>query len=194
MTDPILAAIDQLRAEIARRHEAIAALERVAGVTTVPAVPMPQQLVKQMVERRDLGRLPAPKPAETKRNQHSGKVDPDRVREMHAEGKNDLEIGAALGVSGSAITLWRKKLGLSPNSKGGRKRRTAGGTGVETVNSAATIVTWLRQRDTVIAELEPGKAWKVNGRDVIDRAGLLTMANRKRDLMSLPRFQWEFGG
>jgi transcriptional regulator with XRE-family HTH domain len=118
-------------------------------------------------------------------------VDVDRLRDLHAQGLHDGEIGPQLGVSASAITLWRKKLNLAANSRGGRKAAPAAG--AEHVNAAATIVRWLKERGTIIAEAEPGKSWKVNGRDVIDREGLLMMANRKRELAKLPPFAWTFG-
>lgn len=187
---PYLAAIDHLRGEIAERQQLLAMLERAAGVTTIAALPGPKPHVSPAGEPRRAALL---KPDQAEAPKRRGKVDPDRVRALHAQGLDDGRIGAALGVSASAITWWRKKLGLHALGRGDRKpAENAAPERGELVNSAATIVAWLRQRGTIIGEHEAGKTWKVNGRDVIDRTGLLTMANRKRELMNLQPFQWEF--
>lgn len=191
---PYLAAIDHLRSQIAMLQEGLAVLEQIAGVTTIAALPAPPK--PQRPPASEPRRAALLKPADAPQGTRHGKVDPNRVRELHAQGRDDNEIAAAIGVTASAILQWRRRLGLAAHGKGGRKEAptqvTSSPTKSELVNSAATIVAWLRQRGTVIADHETGKTWKVNGRDVIDRTGLLTMANRKRDLMNLPPFQWEF--
>lgn len=191
MTEPFLAVIDDLRRQIAERQAAIDALERIVGVKTLSTSPAPNALP---APRPTADASPPPPAGERKR---AGKVDIEKLRALYSQGLDDGQIGKQLGVSGSAILLWRKKLGLSANGKGGRKTpaepASAPITAPVVVNSAATIVSWLRQRDTIIAEVDPGKTWKVNGRDIIDRAGLLTMANRKREIAKLPPFAWEHG-
>jgi hypothetical protein len=201
MTEPVLAVIDDLRRQIAERQAAIEALERIVGVQTLspspalnaapapaPAPPKPRAVA-----------APKPQPEATvvmTTRKGNGKVDVERLVALHAQGLHDWEIGEQLGVSDTSIFVWRKKLGLSANSKGGRKASAeplpaAPAAGPEKVNAAATIVSWLKSRGTIIGEVEPGRLWKVNGRDVIDRAGLLTMANRKRELAKLLPFAWE---
>lgn len=187
---PYLAAIDQLRVEIAERQQLLAMLERAAGVTTITALPVPGAMKPKAPPAGEPRRVALLKPDQAEAPKSRGKVDPDRVRALYEQGLDDVRIGRELGVSGSGITFWRKKLGLPAIGKGGRKAPPKAG--AEFVNSAATIVAWLRQRGTIIADHEASKTWKVNGRDVIDRTGLLTMANRKRELMHLQPFQWEF--
>lgn len=45
------------------------------------------------------------------------KIDVDKLRELHSNGKYDLEISLELGCTRSAISYWRKKLNLNSNSK-----------------------------------------------------------------------------
>lgn len=185
-----LAVIDELRASIARESEALRVLEQLAGVETHPPVPaLPAPVVREAKPP-----VSEPRRAALLEPAKRGKVDPERVRELHAQGLDDGAIGAQLGVSSSAILQWRRKLGLAAVGKGGRTNAAPPAPTNERVNAAATIVRWLKERGTIIAELEPGKTWKVNSRDVIDRAGLLQMANRKRELANLPPFAWEFEG
>jgi hypothetical protein len=47
-------------------------------------------------------------------------VDPDRLRAMHADGRADAEIAAALGVWDVTVLAWRRKLGLPPNYRPGQ--------------------------------------------------------------------------
>lgn len=191
MTSPFLAAIDALRTSIARDTELLQLLEARVGVQTVdpvPALPAPRAAAPSPAKPQ-----PAVAVAAAAERKRSGKVDADQVRKLHADGLDDGQVGQQLGVSSSAILLWRKKLGLSANGKGGRKAAGLPGGGAERVSAAATIVRWLKERGTIITEFEAGESWKVNGRDVIDRAGLLTMANRKRELAKLPPFAWEHG-
>ena len=186
MTNPFLAAIDELRTSIARDSELLRLLEARVGVQTVdqlPALPAP----------RAAAPAPAKSPTPAGDRKRAGQVDVAKLRELHAQGLDDGQIGQQLGVSSSAICLWRKKLGLAAVGKGGQKTAGLPGGPAERVNAAATIVRWLKERGTIIAEVEAGKTWKVNGRDVIDRAGLLQMANRKREIAKLPPFEWEHG-
>lgn len=190
MTSPFLAAIDELRASIARDSELLRMLEARVGVQTVEPI---AALPASPVARETKPRASEPRRGALLEPAKRGKVDPERVRELHAQGLDDGQIGQQLGVSASAILQWRKKLGLAAVGKGGRTNAAPPAPTNERVNAAATIVRWLKERGTIIAELEPGKTWKVNGRDVIDRSGLLTMANRKRELAKLPPFEWEHG-
>jgi hypothetical protein len=185
--------IDELRASIARESEALRILEQLAGVETHPPVPaLPAPVAREAKPPASEPRRAAPfQPAGEVAKR--GRVEPEQVRDLHAQGLDDGAIGAQFGVSASAILQWRKKLGLTAVGKGGRNGAAPAAPTIERVNAAATIVRWLKERGTIISELEPGATWKVNGRDVIDRAGLLQMANRKRELAKLPPFEWEHG-
>jgi hypothetical protein len=195
MNQPIEAAMAQLRHEIETRAAALAALERIASppapVIEARALPAPKPRAAKkpaQIDLEDAIAATAEKPAARK-----SKVDPEKLRTLHDKGLDDGQIGAELGVTASGVLQWRRKLGLAANSRGGRKAAPSSAPGIERVNSATTIVAWLRQRDTIIVDADPGKTWKVNGRDIIDRAGLLTMANRKREIAKLPPFAFENG-
>lgn len=42
-------------------------------------------------------------------------MDKEKAMELYKQGKNDREIGAALGVNAKVVCKWRSKLGLSSN-------------------------------------------------------------------------------
>ena len=169
-----VAVIEHLRASIARDQEAVQVLEdliaqRASAPPTAPSAAPP--VVAGYIATR------APK------------VDPEQVRALHAQGMLEGQIGAQLGVSAGAILQWRRKLKLEAHTRRGPRPQST--ELVERVTSSVPIVRWLKDRGTIIAACaEPG-LWKVNDRDTIDRRGLLTMANRKRQLAGMQPFVWE---
>lgn len=168
----IHAAIGMLRRNMARDQKALEVLEQLLRDSNVP----PDAALAAIAD------------AANKRGRPR-KVDPDQVRTLHAQGLLDGQIGERLGVGAGAILQWRRKLGLAAHPRH-RPQRAATAL-VERVSSSAPIVRWLRERGTIIAAgAEPG-LWKVNDRDTIDHHGLLTMANRKRQLAGLPPFVWD---
>lgn len=191
MSTPIETAIAHLRGEIEQRVDALRALERLAPSAAAPPVltltadkPPPTPL------EAAIAAAPAPSTGRTvPRSGRTAPIPEAQLRELHGRGLNDAAIADALGRSQGGVSGALRKLNLAPN----KARRPAASPTVERVNSAGTIVAWLRGRDTIITEAEPGKTWRVNGRDVIDRHGLLTMANRKREIAKLPPYAWEFG-
>jgi hypothetical protein len=203
MSTPIATAIAHLRGEIEQRVEALRALERLAPADAPPPVllltsdkPPPTPLEAAIAaappasEPRRGALLKDPAPGRSApRTGRTAPIDPAQLRELHRRGLNDAAIARELGRSQAGVSHALRKLGLAPNTM----PKAAAVPSVERVNAAATIVSWLRKRDTIIVDVEPGKTWKVNGRDVIDRAGLLTMANRKREIAKLPPYAWEFG-
>lgn len=51
------------------------------------------------------------------------KVDPGRLRELHAAGRTDAEIMAALGLARVTVRKWRGRLGLPAHGQGGAPAR-----------------------------------------------------------------------
>lgn len=49
-----------------------------------------------------------------------------KIRELHAQNLSDGEIGKIVGLTGSTICWWRKKLGLSANRHGAHKKPAEG--------------------------------------------------------------------
>lgn len=193
MTDPFLSVIDDLRRQIAERQPAIDALERIVGVKTLSTSPAPNALPAPPTPQETAPDRARPQKAAMDAKPAKGRaIDVEQLRAMHARGLNDLTIAQELGRSQAGVSAALRRLGLPPNKT--IRTISVAASSVERVNAAATIVRWLKERGTIIAEVDAGKTWKVNGRDVIDRAGLLTMANRKRELAKLPPFAWENGG
>lgn len=51
----------------------------------------------------------------TRRREHKRKFDELTARRLHGEGKNDIEIAAALSVCRTTIAVWRQRNGLTAN-------------------------------------------------------------------------------
>jgi hypothetical protein len=118
------------------------------------------------------------------------KIDPEKLRELHAQGLNDRQISEHFGCTAVSVLHRRQQLGL-PSQKeiAGKLPKDDDPAGVERVTSPAAVFTWLKLNGTHIAVVEPGALWRINARDVVDVRGLLKTANRKREFAGLRHFK-----
>jgi DNA-binding CsgD family transcriptional regulator len=90
--------------------------------TTVPS------LVREIVRRQLAGEVPpAPEPVVVVRSSRWGLTEGQEqaLRHLHSQGKSDVQIGLALGISNQRVGSYRRKLRLPKTSNYGRPSKGA---------------------------------------------------------------------
>lgn len=88
--------------------------------TTVPS------LVREIVRRQLAGEVPAaPEPVVVVRSSRwaLSEESEQALRDLHAQGKSDVQIGLALGISNQRVGSYRQKLRLPKTNNYGRKAK-----------------------------------------------------------------------
>lgn len=70
-----------------------------------------------------LERMVAQKEVTIKRRDHRRKIDDRKAMRLYQEGKNDVEMGEALGVRQESVRLWRKRMGLKSQYELKKRRK-----------------------------------------------------------------------
>lgn len=116
------------------------------------------------------------------------------VRNMWAAGEPVIAIAAAIKSNPENISALRASLGLPPRPRGGFPGRAPGRYAPGTDRYATgvapdrdEVVLYLRRLGYVVFGAGEGR-WNVNYRRVVDRAGLVKIANRWREWRDLPPF------
>lgn len=187
---PFLAAIDALRASIARDQELLKLLEDRVGATTVSALPAPSEPAPAPARPRAARPAKPAQPASRARRGGHPSIPDDQVRALHARGLTIAKIAAELGRSGPGVANALRRLGLEPNRFRPDAPEPDGQASDPSVITPRDLVAWLREINVAIDVVKPGESWRVNGRSLMNRHELLEFANAKRARMQQPAFTW----
>lgn len=189
----IALSIATLRTRIATLQRALVTL---VGLTDAPAQPTPPPATAAAPHA--FAPAAAAQPPRARRHKARA-LDRDQVARLNGAGLDDKAIARELQCSPFSVRNIRQALKLPSHTvaarRGGPSPEPAPApseSGVERVHSAAALVHFLRTRGDQVAELEPARAWQINQRTKLDRAGLLDRANRQRARLKLAPFAWEY--
>lgn len=130
---------------------------------------------------------PTKKPAPPRKPPPNQKIDHERLQELWAAGWNDRQIAAAFRVTGPAVCMVRRQLGLPTRWRGRKLAVETLPLQLERIQSIRPAVHFLRERGLPVLEASGGR-FSIDGR-IVDYDDILRRANVKRQRLGKPLFE-----